>query len=52
MNVREWLPLNLELMSNPYNWVVVALMVLMAGLALGLIFHPANAETGDDPNAS
>ena len=31
------LPLNLEIMKNPYNWVIVALMITLAGLMLALL---------------
>lgn len=34
--------LNLELMSNPVNWIIISLMVLIAGIALGLVFHPSH----------
>jgi uncharacterized membrane protein len=42
----DYLPLNTALMSHPANWVIVTLMVLLAGIAVGLIFHPKH-----DPNA-
>jgi hypothetical protein len=40
------IPLNWELAGNPVNWVIVFLMIAIAGLALSLIFHPAN-QIGD-----
>lgn len=42
----KWVPLNFELLGNPVNWVIVILMVAIAGLATSLIFHPNNAATG------
>lgn len=44
-DIKEKMPLNFELAGNPVNWVIVFLMIAIAGLALSLIFHPA--ETGD-----
>lgn len=32
------LPLNVELMKNPYNWVIVILMIAIAGLGVALLF--------------
>jgi hypothetical protein len=51
-NVKGFVPLNFGLLANPYNWIVISLMIAIGGLALGLIFHPANivvsANTADD----
>lgn len=44
--VKSYTPLNFELIENPINWVIVFLMVLFAGLAVSLIFHPLD-QTGD-----
>jgi hypothetical protein len=33
------IPLNFELMKNPYNWVIIVLMVAIAGFAVALIFN-------------
>ncbi len=33
----EFLPINWHLIGNPVNWVVILLMVLIAGFALHLI---------------
>ncbi|MDE2019994.1 MAG: hypothetical protein KGJ13_06650 [Patescibacteria group bacterium] len=46
-SVKKYTPLNFELMGNPVNWVILFLMVLFAGLALSLVFHPTDAKTGD-----
>lgn len=50
----NWLPLNFELLRNPYNWLVVGLMVAVLMLALHLIFgefastHDGNQATTDN----
>lgn len=33
------LPLNIPLLMHPANWIIVLLMVWIAGLALSLLFH-------------
>jgi hypothetical protein len=35
----KYVPLNLALITNPYNWVVITLMVALAGLGLALVFN-------------
>lgn len=45
--VKAYTPLNFELMGNPVNWIILFLMVLFAGLALSLIYHPTDTATGD-----
>ena len=42
MDIREFVPINFELAGNPVNWIIVLLMLAIAGLALSLIFHPAD----------
>lgn len=41
----KWPPLNVELIKNPYNWLVVGLMVAILGLALHLIFGNSADQT-------
>lgn len=37
--------INVNLLSNPFNWVVVTLMVVIGGFAIHLIFNVApNSE--------
>ena len=36
--IKTFIPLNFELMANPVNWIIVTLMVLLAGIALAHIF--------------
>lgn len=43
MSIREYIPLNVELIANPYNWVVIFLMVTIAALGLHLLFTPTAA---------
>ena len=42
--VTKYIPLNFALMSNPINWIIITLMVLLAGMAFALVFHPGNSE--------
>lgn len=39
MALKDFIPINTELAGNPLNWVVVTLMVMIAGLAISLVFH-------------
>lgn len=34
----NWLPINLDIIKNPYNWLIVGLMVVILALGLHLIF--------------
>lgn len=38
------IPINVPLISNPYNWIIVLLMVLIAGYGLAVIFHGPVAQ--------
>lgn len=40
----KYIPLNFALMAHPVNWAIITLMVLIAGIAVGLIFHPNRNE--------
>lgn len=41
------IPLNLSMMSNGYNWIILVLMVVIAGLALSMLFPTvATSNTG------
>lgn len=40
--MEKYIPLNLALMANPYNWATITLMVVIAGLGVALIWHPAH----------
>lgn len=43
----DWIPLNFALLRNPYNWVIVILMLLVAGLALAYVFPQNSATEGN-----
>lgn len=43
-----WLPFNVDILRNPYNWLVVGLMVAILMLGLHLVFQPASTSTADD----
>jgi hypothetical protein len=45
--MRDYIPLNLALMANPVNWVIVALMVLLGGMALAYVTQLAPAPKND-----
>lgn len=38
--VKKYIPLNFALLSNPINWVIVALIVALGGVALVAIINP------------
>jgi hypothetical protein len=40
----DGVPVNFALISNPWNWLIIILMVWVAGLALALLF-PKHALT-------
>jgi hypothetical protein len=43
MAIKDYVPLNLELMAHPINWIIIVLMVAIAGLGIALITHSAAA---------
>lgn len=45
----QYIPLNFALMKNPFNWIILTLMVLIGGLALNAIFP---AAAGQNPPAN
>jgi predicted membrane channel-forming protein YqfA (hemolysin III family) len=36
--IKSYIPLNFDLMANPINWVIITLMVLIAGFGVAYIF--------------
>ena len=44
--LKGYIPINTELAGNPINWVIVLIIVFIAGLSLSLFFHPTDA-TGE-----
>ena len=41
----SYIPVNWELMKNPYNWIIVLLMVAIAGFALSLLYPTEKGTT-------
>ena len=37
-SVKNAIPVNWELLKNPINWIIVFLMVAIAGFGVGLIY--------------
>lgn len=40
----KYIPINWALISNPYNWVVIILMVAIAGYGVAILFNPSPLE--------
>jgi hypothetical protein len=40
--MEKYIPLNFELMKNPLNWVIMFLMVVIAGIGAGYIASHVN----------
>lgn len=49
MALSDKIPLNFAMMMNGYNWIILVLMVAIAGLALSLIFPTAINSTPGAP---
>lgn len=47
-NLKKYLPLNFDLMANPINWIVILVMVLIAVLAISLVFNSSNTMENAD----
>lgn len=47
----EKLPLNFELLSNPVNWIIVVLMVTIAGIFFTTLFGAVAVNAGSNSNA-
>lgn len=43
-------PINWQLIKNPANWIVVFLMIAIAGAGLAVIFNATSAPKGDESN--
>jgi len=39
----SFVPINWELVGNPFNWIIVTLMIVLVGLFLAVIF-PQTAQ--------
>jgi len=42
--LKEYLPLNFALMTNPVNWAIITLMIALAALAVYHIFPNNSVE--------
>ena len=40
-----WIPINLDLLKNPLNWLIVFFMVTLALIPLTLLFHNVSRHT-------
>jgi len=43
--IKGLIPLNWELLANPVNWIIVFLMLALAGVGLALIARSTNGDT-------
>lgn len=48
MSLKDKIPLNFELAGNPVNWVMVALMIAIASVALAVIVKPGTLFPSED----
>lgn len=48
-DIRKFIPVNFDLLGNPVNWIIVFLMIAIAGVGLALVIQhstpSANEET-------
>lgn len=52
MSIEDRIPLNFSLLGNPWNWVIILLMIYIVGLALAAIFHRNVLPSVDDGTSS
>lgn len=45
--IKGLIPLNWELLGNPVNWIIVFLMLALAGVGLALIARSTNETTSN-----
>lgn len=41
----SWIPINWSLVGNPFNWVVVLLMMVIATIAISLVIGPKSSNS-------
>lgn len=46
--IKNAIPLNWDLLRNPVNWIIVFLMVAIAGAAIAIIFSATGASNEDN----
>lgn len=45
-NVAKKLPVNWGILKNPLNWIIVVLMVLIAGIAFSVVSRVVSTDEG------
>lgn len=50
--IKGVIPLNFALLANPINWVIVALIVALGGVAIAAIITATNASFAQDENSN
>ncbi len=48
MDIKEYIPLNFELMKNPLNWIIVFLMIAIAGLGLAFVMQSFSGRNSSE----
>lgn len=48
--IKSVVPVNWDLMANPVNWIIIFLMVAIAGYGLAFITSFAVTSTGENEN--
>lgn len=46
--IKSYIPLNWAMVSNPVNWGIVMLMLLLAGVGLAAILNPIDVFHNED----
>lgn len=46
--IKAWVPLNFALISNPANWIIVFLMVAIAGVGIAFITQSTDTPTEEN----
>lgn len=42
--IKKYIPINFEIASNPVNWIIVILMIAVAGVGLAAIIKYSGAD--------
>ena len=46
--IQKYIPLNFNYLANPVNWLIVALIVALGGVAIAAIISSTNASPAQD----
>ncbi len=46
--IKDMIPVNFALLGNPVNWVIVFLMIAIAGVGLAIILKPDALSTTEE----